>query len=87
MERRLRTSFVVRERLWRIARTASIIGPVVVAIAVIVSAGRQGFESALDSRGFMIGSMLLLAAGFFVPRWVARLRWRQLKRRHYEEWQ
>lgn len=66
---------------------ASIIGLALVAIAVIVTAGRQGFETAFDSRGFVVGSLLLLAAGFFLPRWLTRLRWRQLKRRHYEEWQ
>lgn len=87
MERRVRTYFVVRQRFRRIAMIASIAGLLVALIPILVSLLDLGTAAALQSRSFVVYSILLLLVGGVVPRWVVFTCWNQVKRRRREEWQ
>jgi pilus assembly protein TadC len=85
VERRVRTWWVVRERYRRVAWAASALGGFA-ALLLVLLALRDDGPGALASPGFLGMSLLFLAAGVVVPRWIVNALWRRQKKRNALDW-
>jgi hypothetical protein len=83
-ERRLRSWWVVRQRYQRAAWLAAFLGAGLALVPVYLTFRDDGVQ-ALTSMHALATSAALLAAGFFVPRWIVLARWRQQRLRHMLE--
>lgn len=84
-ERRVHTWWLVRERYRRAAWLAALLGIGLAAVPVIMMVEAEGLQ-ALASGQAIAGSLILLALGFFLPRWLVLALWRRQRARHLAEW-
>jgi hypothetical protein len=84
MERRIRTSWLVRRRFRQAANAASIIGVVLAMIPIIVAVNRT--TVAWRDPGFLTGAMGIVVIGAVAPRLAIHAVWRLIRWRNHEEW-
>ena len=84
MERRIRTSWLVRRRFRQAANAASIIGVVLAMIPIIVAVNRT--TEAWRDPGFLTSAMGIAAFGAIAPRLAVHAVWRLIRWRNHEEW-
>ena len=79
-EQRVRTWWRVRQRYQRAAWLAALVGAGVALVPIFLTLRDDGVQ-ALTSVRALASSAALLAAGFFIPRWVVMMLWRRQKAR------
>ena len=84
MERRLRTSYLMRKRYQRAAGIVTMVGDLAGLAAVAYLAPRGAAH--LLQRAFIVQAALIVAASALLPRLLVRLLWRIECWRHREEW-
>ena len=80
-EQRVRTWWRVRQRYQRAAWLAALVGAGVALVPIFLTLRDDGVQ-ALTSVRALASSAALLAAGFFVPRWIVLALWRRERTRH-----
>ena len=83
-EQRVRTWWVVRQRYQRAAWLAAFVGAGLALVPIWLTLRDDGIQ-ALTSVRALASSAALLAAGFFIPRWVVMMLWRRQKARQLTE--
>jgi len=84
MERRIRTSWLVRRRFRQAANAASIIGLALATVPIIVAVNQTGV--AWQDPGFLTGAMGIAVIGAVAPRLAVHAVWRLIRWRNHEEW-
>ena len=84
MERRIRTSWLVRRRFRQPANAASIIGVVLAMVPIIVAVSRS--TVAWRDPGFLTGALGIAVIGAVAPRLAVHAVWRLIRWRNHEEW-
>jgi hypothetical protein len=84
MERRLRTSYVMRKRYQRAAGIVTMMGALAGLAAVAYLTPRGAAH--LMQRAFIVQAALIVVASALLPRLLVQLLWRIERRRHREEW-
>ena len=84
MERRIRTSWLVRRRFRQAANAASIMG-VALAMVLIMVAVNQSAVAWRDP-GFLAGALGIAIIGAIAPRLAIHAVWRLIRWRNHQEW-
>ena len=82
MERRVHTSWLLRERYRRAALFAALFGGLAALVAIVLLVDDLGTAAVLTSPGFLAGSALALASCILLPRWAVGIIGRRHSRRH-----
>ena len=84
MDRRIRTSWLVRRRFRQAANAASIIGVALAMVLIMVAMNQSGV--AWRNPGFLTGAMGILVVGAIAPRLAVHTVWRLIRWRNHEDW-
>lgn len=87
MDRRVRTSWIVRQRYQRAAWISSLTGGILGLMLVTLVVRLDLADGRGLSGGAIVACAVLLAAFTVLPRTLVRMMWHTTRRRHFWDWQ